>query len=121
MSWKIFEAFPNYEVSHKGQIRSLKTGKLIKGALNEAGYRRTCLYRNGESKSFYVHRIVAFLFIPNPNNYDEVHHINGNRDDNRSCNLMWVTHEQNMQFIYKPHKPNYKFKNTQPVLKLEYA
>ena len=41
-----------------------------------------------------THVWVAFLFCPNPDIKPFVHHINGNRRDNRACNLMWCTQEE---------------------------
>lgn len=113
MSWKTIPSFPNYECSHKGKIRNKKTNKIVGGYLNESGYRRCCLTNDKTKKQLYVHRIVAFTFITNPDNYDEVHHINGKRDDNRSSNLMWVTHQINMKFIYDKTFNNrfYQYKN----------
>lgn len=43
-----------------------------------------------------MHRIVAELFIPNPENKPCVDHINCNKHDNRSVNLRWVTYSENM-------------------------
>jgi len=44
----------------------------------------------------YVHRMIAELFIPNPENKPQVDHINTNRLDNRAENLRWVTQSENM-------------------------
>ena len=42
-----------------------------------------------------IHRMVAMAFIPNPNNYPQVDHINDNPLDNRACNLQWCTQKMN--------------------------
>jgi len=55
------------------------------------GYLRIS-YKN---KYYKIHRLVAELFIPNPENKPEVDHINRNRNDNRVCNLRWVTRVEN--------------------------
>ncbi len=45
----------------------------------------------------YVHRIIAQMFIPNPNNLETVNHKNCKRDDNRVENLEWMTLEDNLK------------------------
>ena len=58
------------------------------------GYRMVNLYGNIK-KRFYVHRLVAMAFIPNPENKQEVNHKNANRADNILENLEWVTRWEN--------------------------
>ena len=59
------------------------------------GYFSVTLKKNGEKKCISVHRLVAISFIPNPNDYPCIDHINDNKTDNRACNLQWCTHKFN--------------------------
>jgi hypothetical protein len=59
------------------------------------GYTRLGLMVDGVQKLFKLHRLLALTFIPNPNNYDCVDHINGDKADNRIDNLHWVNVQQN--------------------------
>lgn len=59
------------------------------------GYMYITLKDNGRVKNARVHRIVADAFIPNPNNYTDVNHIDGNKENNCVWNLEWCTKSQN--------------------------
>lgn len=45
-----------------------------------------------------MHRLVALAFIPNPYNHPIVHHIDENKANNVTSNLLWCTHQQNRIF-----------------------
>lgn len=61
------------------------------------GYLRLCLYKNNKQHKKVVHRLVAEAFIPNPNNYPTVDHIDRNRQNNKVTNLRWCTLSDNMK------------------------
>lgn len=93
------EVYEDYEVSNKdGKIRSLKFGRirLLKQTDDGHGYLFVGLSKNGKVKVKKVHRIVAETWIPNPNNYSDVDHIDRNRQNNSVENLRWLPHKNNI-------------------------
>lgn len=70
---------------------------------------------NGKRKHFLVHRLVAIVFIPNPNNYDEIHHKDENKANNNIENLEWCSRKQNLSHYYKNNKPIHNFINVKLI------
>lgn len=113
-----------YTISNTGIVRSLLTGKVMKPNITKFGYARINLRKakSREYKSYFIHRLVASAFIPNPTNLLEVNHKDCNRLNNTVTNLEWVSKEDNIKhsFIYgsASHKglrnPNSKL-NTEDV------
>ena len=87
---KVFEE--RYIAYPDGKISKLD-GTPLKKYISPYGYERVCI--NG--KYWLVHRIVAMVFIPNPDNKPQVNHIDGNKQNNDISNLEWVTPEENMR------------------------
>lgn len=99
----------NYEVSKAGVIRNAHTGQVL--CLRKNGntdYLTTFIRVNGKPKIVSVHRLVAILFVPNPNKLNEVNHIDGNKKNNHFQNLEWVSLSQNMIHMYRSGLKKYK-------------
>jgi len=112
--WKSIKGFESYyEVSNFGNIKSItstklrtrnrpstKKEKIFKQRLSKEGYCRTALTVKNKVSYLQVHRIVAEAFIPNPNNYPVVNHIDGNKLNNHVSNLEWTTSSLNQKHAY---------------------
>ena len=111
-NWKPVKGFEGiYEVSDLGRVRSIdrivvhKTGRavpvkgrIMKTGLHYKGYVRLMLSNGGDREhSYFVHRLVAEAFVPNPGNLPEVNHKDENKANNRADNLEWCTHRANSQ------------------------
>lgn len=95
--------YENYKVSNLGRIMSVnyrRTGKakLMTPVDNGRGYLRVCFFKNEISKMFYIHRLVAETFIPNPDNLPQVNHIDEDKTNNCVENLEWVTAKENTNY-----------------------
>jgi hypothetical protein len=77
------------------------------------GYKKTGMKtENGRYFQAFVHRIIATVFIPNPENKPEVNHKNRNKTDNRVENLEWVTRSENEKHKWRVgQKMNEETKN----------
>jgi hypothetical protein len=92
--WKTIIDYPNYSISNLGVIKNNKN--LIRKITPDGkGYLRIGLYKDGIKKQFYQHQLMGLHFIPNPDNYKQIDHINGIKYDNRLENLRWVLRSQN--------------------------
>lgn len=92
------EGYSNYEVSNKGNVRNIKTERVLVPCYTKQGYQQvTLISDNGNNKRFYIHRLVAEYFIENPNNYDIINHIDGVKDKNEDTNLEWCTQAHNVR------------------------
>lgn len=87
----------NYEASIHGEIRNLKTGRIIKQRVSTDGYLITDIQINKKNKTFKTHRLIAETFYGIPDEGLQVDHINRIKTDNRVENLRWVTIKENLE------------------------
>ena len=74
-------------------------------------------FKDGKTKDFRVHRLVAQHFIKNDGGKRDVNHKNGIKTDNRACNLEWLTHSENERHkIYELKTPSKLFGTPRPVV-----
>lgn len=86
-----------YEVSNTGQVRNYR-GKLLRPGLNHNGYLKCVLCKKGKTKTIYIHRLVAQVFIPNPDNLPEVNHKDEVKSNNCVENLEWCNRKYNCNY-----------------------
>lgn len=92
---------PLYEISNLGRVKSLpnakhKTTRILRPPKDRDGYRTIILCDNGKQRRCKIHHLVAEHFIRPRLEGEEIDHINGNREDNRSENLRWCNRLTNM-------------------------
>lgn len=87
--------YPNYSINEKGEMKSVFVSKLLKPRKSKNGYFTYQIHQDGIIKNEYIHRLVAETFIPNPNNFPQVDHIDGNKSNNHVSNLRWVSPREN--------------------------
>lgn len=94
--WKDIPSWETlYAINKNGEVKNLRTGKLLTGDINNVGYYRVCLYNKPRKQKYFRHRLVAELFIENPNNLPEVNHIDGDKSNNNVNNLEWCSRIHN--------------------------
>ena len=98
---KTLIGYPNYIITKYGSVYNSQRKKFLAPAKNKGGYTFVGLSNGKEQKVFSVHRLVALLFIDNPNNYMEVNHIDFDKSHNNVDNLEWISHSDNMKHNFK--------------------
>jgi len=111
--WKVIAEYPHYEVSNRGQVRSLprivkcgtrSKGRKFKGRIlkpwittnkGKGWYRTVSLCSDGSPRSFVIHRLVLTAFR-GPALGRHCRHLDGDSLNNRLANLVWGTCQENM-------------------------
>lgn len=142
--WKTIEDYPLYEISNRGNVKSLdrivnnksksnyyKKGCLLKIIINGVGYPSVSLCRDGSSKIFLIHRLVANAFLEKKENLNIINHIDGNKLNNNVENLEWCDYSHNLIHAYKTTRKSKKgldnkrtgtfneYKTSKPIIDLQ--
>lgn len=110
--WKTITDFSDYQVSNLGKVQRVgvysnqlsvwnkNLPKELTPRKHSNGYLRVMFSVNNKHYDRYIHRLVALMFLENPQNYPEVNHIDGNKENNKVDNLEWCTRSQNNKHMY---------------------
>lgn len=102
--WKDIQGYEGkYQVSNLGNVKSLnynrtKKERILTPGKKTNGYLYVTLSKNGITKNFYVHKLVAYTFIENPENLPEVNHIDEDKTNNCVSNLEFCDRKYNINY-----------------------
>lgn len=109
--WKVIKPHPDYAVSNYGDVKRIvkpkrgrgRVGAILKARIPGGGaYPAVALSSDGDVTNWYVHRLVAHVFIgPCPEGGREVNHIDGNKQNPRLDNLEYVTRSGNIRHAFR--------------------
>lgn len=108
------DEFPNYKVDIEGRVLNVKTGRILKPALDAMGYYHVILYNNVGRKTKKIHQLVASCFLNKPSGNVVIDHINGIKTDNRIDNLRYVSSSINNRNKLSHKDIKYDFVNELP-------
>lgn len=91
----IIKDFPQYAINTKGQVKNLQTGYIRKNSPSKRGYPVVSLRKDGKTYLRPIHRLLALAFIPNPQNYEQINHIDGDKNNYSLSNLEWCDAKYN--------------------------
>lgn len=116
--WKDVKNYEGkYQVSNLGRVKSLLEkyrggqyyGMILKSHVNKKGYVYQQLRKDNKTFTHLLHRLVAEVFIPNPENKPNINHIDANTSNNNINNLEWCTQKENIQHCIKLERRNKNF------------
>lgn len=115
--WKDIPGYPDYQISNMGRVKSLQhtvfhspsrkfpngryvtyKERILVPAKEGGGYYFVVLYKNKVKRSLRIHRLVAQMFLNNPNRYEQVNHKDEDKLNNCVSNLEWCTAKYNINY-----------------------
>lgn len=99
--WKICPIADFFEISTNGDVRLITRKRIKKPCDNGRGYLYVAKVIDGKAKHYYVHRLVAATFLENPENFNEINHKDGNKQNNNVLNLEWCSRRDNLVHAFQ--------------------
>ena len=98
IEWREHPYYTNYLIQNGGVVKNKKTGRILKTRYDKSGRERVNLSHNGHVETKRIYSLVAETFIPNPNNFNTVHHIDHDYTNNAWYNLEWCDFSTNLLY-----------------------
>lgn len=99
--YKVFEDGTVVSLGRIGARGYIVKDKILTPHPNSNNYLRVSMNLSGKNKDYFVHRLVAECFIPNPDNKRIVNHKDGNKSNNNASNLEWATSSENNRHAFR--------------------
>ena len=87
-----------YGITTEGNVYSYKRKRFLKPGVNQKGYLYVILCKDGKTKIYTIHRLVAEAYIPNTENLPQVNHRDENKTNNCLQNLEWCDASYNTNY-----------------------
>jgi hypothetical protein len=121
LTWVTIPKFPGYEISHGLEVRRKSTGRIISCFCSD-GYLKLNVSHLGKDYKPYLHQLVAWAFVPNPENKPEIHHIDCDPLNNHWDNLQWVTRAEHRRISKENEQVSHKIKRQDVIdIRNEYS
>lgn len=101
---KPIEGYPGYEISSDGYVYYMGNKKPQTDTCNPLSYKMVTLISKNRKQTISLHRLVAYYFVPNPENKPCVNHKDLDKMNCRADNLEWVTHSENTKHWREEYK-----------------
>ncbi len=96
--WAIVNEYPEYQVSNLGRVKRTSNDRIKKATIDRNGYHIVGLSCHNVTRTRFVHRLMAHAFLGyQPNREIQARHLDGDKDNNRLCNIAWGTRKENAQ------------------------
>jgi len=117
--WKEIEDHDGYFISNYGRVKSIRLyrGSIEPRILTPRKHSRGYVNINLDGKNYYIHRLVAQAFIPNPEGLEQVNHIDEQKNNNVYTNLEWISNYDNAMWGTRNQRTAKK--NSIPVVSVE--